>query len=182
MSGKSNDDRIDRIDFKYKRMATRSTHTGGGGGTEQTKDNSSSLSSSSSARARQPPQQQEDRNEDNDEVVASYDVFLTQEMADRLYLLQHRWRRSDHSGYFPVSEATFRPNNKVLELEHKLDKESPHYDTESYNRKRLDTIKTVSHALPFHTCYFVGVKNKGMELLLQHHIMSSFFFYWTVSK
>eukprot|EP01138_Halocafeteria_seosinensis_P009799 gb/GECG01010010.1/.p1 GENE.gb/GECG01010010.1/~~gb/GECG01010010.1/.p1 ORF type:complete len:736 (+),score=133.18 gb/GECG01010010.1/:1-2208(+) len=130
---------------------------------------STEQTSSSEKRDQTQKQDSHTEDEDEDELVASYDVYISQELSDRLYLLQHRWRKTGTSGHFPVQEARFRPNNAVLELEHGLDTNSPHYDPESHDRKRVQTIRTVSQAVPSQACYLVGVKrDDGIHLTPLH--------------
>jgi DNA-directed RNA polymerase-3 subunit RPC5 len=70
--------------------------------------------------------------EEDDPVVKELDVFLAQELAPSLHLLQYPlrppWRPYDVS---KMAAAKIKPNQRKLQMEYKVDTLSPHHDVDS---------------------------------------------------
>ena len=76
-----------------------------------------------------------------DHVVAELDVFISQTLAQQLYLLQYPlrppWRPYDPT---QMAGAKFKPKQQRLQMEYAIDTQSTHYDSDS-------TLKTPTQVL-----------------------------------
>jgi len=105
----------------------------------------------------------------DDEVVAEMDVYLTQELAEQLYVFQYplrpQWK--PHEMASELKTVRHRALQRAVQLELQLDTSSPHYDGES--QRPLETSMLSSTPVPAQTNHCVGVVSGGTVHLTPLH-------------
>ncbi|KAI8978124.1 DNA-directed RNA polymerase III subunit Rpc5 [Pilobolus umbonatus] len=71
-----------------------------------------------------------DLDHDDDEVLAEYPVYLTNQLSKHLYVFQYPMRSLPFSNKTGPSAARLKPHAKMVELDVPIDTRSTHYSTE----------------------------------------------------
>lgn len=99
-----------------------------------------------------------------DHVVAELDVFLSQDLAQNLYLLQYPlrppWRPYDTS---QMASAKMKPKQQRVQMEYAIDAKGPHYDPDSAIKTNAQVLN--STCIESRTTYAVAAL-RGNELHL----------------
>ena len=94
---------------------------------------------------------------DDDPVIGSFDVFLSHELLDQLYVVQHPLRPVRRPMDTPA-RARIRPHNQILEMTYALDPNSAHYDDSAGAGRRITELTHRSRTVrPETRNYAVGV-------------------------
>lgn len=116
---------------------------------------------------------------EQDEVVGTMPVFLSQDLANSLYLLQYPLRpaeRSYASDLGELSSVRIKPVQKKLEVEYTLNTNSRNYDPEgsvlNTSQGAIKKIRFSSKPVPPKTNYAVGVVREGQLHLTPLHAVS----------
>ena len=108
--------------------------------------------------------------DDDDEVVGEMPVFLSQDLASNLYLLQYPLRPSNrpYTDVGKLSSVKVKPMQKKLEVEYDLDTNSSNYDQDNVNgangnsgSQPIKKLKLESRNVPPKTNYAIGVVREG---------------------
>ncbi|CAM9100094.1 unnamed protein product [Phaeothamnion confervicola] len=98
---------------------------------------------------------------DQDAVVREIDVFVSQSLRDKLYVLQYPLRAHENPPGPPAS-ARCKPRAVILEVTHPIDTEGEHYDEDPPREHlKLESITHGSSRVPAATTYAVGVLRAG---------------------
>lgn len=106
----------------------------------------------------------DDGDDGDDEVVKVIDVFLSQEAAKQVYLVQYplrpTWRPYDRRN---IAEVRHKPGKRMLNLEYALTDEEMalHYDTAVEDRPKSFTL--ASTPVPPQTNYALALLRSGPE-------------------
>jgi DNA-directed RNA polymerase III subunit RPC5 len=118
-----------------------------------------------------------DEDYDDDPIVKTYDVFVSDQLKDHIYLLQYPIRNQDEQYYDESAplEARMKPKEGTLELDVPIDthnfsilrgeKFAGHSQTESgvkRETKPLDRQRLSGTAQPLQASYFVAVMRGGL--------------------
>lgn len=105
---------------------------------------------------------------EEDEIIGEMPVFLSQDLAQNLYLLQYPLRpaaRPYSANLGEVSSVRVKPMQKLMEVEYDLATSSPNYDanntTEGVDQKPVTKLKLSSKSVPPKTNYTAGVVIDG---------------------
>lgn len=121
-------------------------------------------------------------NADQDEVVGTMPVFLSQDLANNLYLLQYPLRPADRpyaSDLGELSSVRIKPVQKKIEVEYNLNTNSRNYDHDgsvlNTSQSAIKKIRFASKPVPPKTNYAVGVVREGQLHLTPLHAVSRMF-------
>lgn len=113
---------------------------------------------------------------ENDEVVGTMPVFLSQDLANSLYLLQYPLRPLDRpysNDLGQLSSVKVKPNQKKIEVEYALNTNNRNYDSEGNiietTQPAIKKFKFSSKLVPPKTNYAVGVVREGQLHLTPIH-------------
>eukprot|EP00455_Lapot_gusevi_P036305 TRINITY_DN4034_c0_g1_i1.p1 TRINITY_DN4034_c0_g1~~TRINITY_DN4034_c0_g1_i1.p1 ORF type:complete len:258 (+),score=64.99 TRINITY_DN4034_c0_g1_i1:61-834(+) len=98
----------------------------------------------------------------DDPVVFEIPVFLSQELAETIHLLQYPLRPPDRpydSDLGALSGVRMKPNHKKLEFTYDLDTQSTNFDSQSEHRMTKSLM--TSRLIPPKTNYAVGMFREG---------------------
>lgn len=125
----------------------------------------------------------EDDEYDDDPVVKTYDVFVSDQLKDHIYLLQYPIRSQDEQYYAESAplEARMKPKEGTLELDVPIDphnysifrgeKFAGHQQTESGVKREtrpLDRQRLSGTTQPLHASYFAAVMRGGLTNCQRH--------------
>jgi hypothetical protein len=114
-----------------------------------------------------PMQNSDDVFDDDDEIVGTIPVFLSQSRADELFLLQYPLRpvgRPYDADLGRLASVRIKPEQKTVEMKYELDTASSNYDDESqYGDTRAMTMK--SRLVSAKTNYAVASLHDGAVFL-----------------
>lgn len=103
-----------------------------------------------------------------DDVVEEMEVYLTQDLADQLHVLQYplrpRGRPYDMSA---LTEVRHRPEHKQLQVDLAMDKDSEHYDPSTRHAMERSTMS--STLVPAQTTHCIGLVADGKLHLTPLH-------------
>jgi len=95
-------------------------------------------------------------NDPNDPIVRRYEVFLTNNLANNLFLFQYPLRAKTRPYDFnQLTEVRFKKEHKKMEMEFELNTQSEHYDQD--NPQSMSSFTLASKVVPLRTNYAVGV-------------------------
>lgn len=101
-----------------------------------------------------------DEDNGDDPVVREVPVYLSDQLAQELHVIQYPNRPFFRPYELPAA-ARMKSRNKLLELEYFLPQHSPHIDEDAPRHLRLDRIKVQSSYLDPMTTYAVGALRDG---------------------
>jgi DNA-directed RNA polymerase-3 subunit RPC5 len=121
---------------------------------------------------------EEDNGDDPDPVMKTYDVFVSNQLRDHMYLLQYPIRNPDEqNNEFVPYDARIKPKEGSLELDVPID--TTNYSAVRGERfagsqdsnlkqeiKALDRQRLTGKTRPNQASYFVGVIREGFRLVL----------------
>lgn len=107
----------------------------------------------------------------NDPIVRRYEVFLTNNLANNLFLFQYLLRPKDRPYDFnQLTEVRFKKEHKKMEMEFELNTHNEHYDQE--NPQTMKSFVLSSRIVPSRTNYAVGVtRGNHLHITPLQHIL-----------